>query len=271
MTDESVLEAQRRLWAGGDYSAIAPHLLPVSVETLDVAGVTAGQEVLDVGVGDGNTAIEAARRGAVVTGLDISPQQLELARRRIAAEGLSVELREGNAEALPFDDASFDLVVSVLGVIFAPDHARAVAEMARVCRPGGVVAVAAWVDSGWFRIWRDRAQRLVPATPAADGPRPDLWGQPGEPGRRLQAAGLDTREEPRDFYWSFPTTRDCAAFFLEVAPPFTAFQQSATEAGHGDEVLPLLLSAMDEVNVATDGTCRLLSPYVVAVGRRHEA
>jgi SAM-dependent methyltransferase len=269
MTDEKVLEAQRRLWAAGDYPAIARHLLPISVETLDVVGVGPGQQVLDVGVGDGNTAIEAARRGAVVTGLDISPAQLDKARRRITAEGLSVELHEGHAEDLPFADASFDVVVSVLGVIFAPDHERAVAELARVCRPGGTVAVTAWVDDSWFRLWRDRAARLVPPAPPDDGgPRPDLWGQPGEAARRLAAAGLDAHEERRDFFWSFPTAQAAATFFLEVAAPFMALKQAAAEAGRGHEVLPELVAAMDEVNAATDGTCRLPSPYLVAVGRR---
>lgn len=268
MTDEKVLEAQRRVWAAGDYPAIARHLRPISVETLELAGVAAGQQVLDVGVGDGNTAIEAARRGAAVTGLDISPDLLDKARRRIAAEGFHVELHEGHAEDLPFADATFDAVVSVLGVIFAPDHERAVAELARVCRPGGTVAVTAWVDVSWFRTWRERADRLVPMAPPEGGPRPDLWGQPGEAVRRLRAAGLDAREEVRDFDWSFPTSEAAATFFLDTAAPFIAFKQAAVAAGRGDEVLPELVAAMDEVNVATDGTCRLPSPYVVAVGRR---
>src|SRR6478609_872549 len=136
-------EAQRRIWAAGDYSVVARQFLPMSVETVEAVGVRAGDRVLDVGTGNGNAAIEAARRGATVTGIDLTPEQVDLARKRCADEGLDVDLRVGNAEALDVPDASYDVVLSVLGVIFAPDHARALGEMARACRPRGTVAMTA--------------------------------------------------------------------------------------------------------------------------------
>jgi SAM-dependent methyltransferase len=270
MTADEVLAAQRKLWARGDYPALARHMVPISVETLDLAGVAPGDQVLDVGVGDGNTAAEAARRGATVTGIDLSPDQLDKARARLVAEGLDVDLHEANAEELPFPDGRFDVVVSVLGVIFAPDHARATAEMVRVCRPGGTVAITAWQDTAWFRTWRDRAMPLVTPDPsAAAGPRPDLWGDADEMTRRLGAAGIEATVHERPFHWSFPSCEAAARFFLETASGFIAFKEAATAAGHGDQVLPTLEAALEDVNEATDGTCRAPSPILVAVGRRH--
>src|SRR5947207_555502 len=111
------VEAQRRLWAAGDYTVVARQLLPMSVETVEAANVRPGDRVLDVGTGNGNAAIEAARRGATVTGIDVTPEQVELAGERCAEEDVEVDLRIGNAEALDVPDAGFDVVLSVMGVI----------------------------------------------------------------------------------------------------------------------------------------------------------
>lgn len=271
VTDGGVLAAQRALWSKGDYPTLARHMVPISVGTLDLVGVSPGDRVLDVGVGDGNTSLEAARRSAVVTGLDLNPDQLGRARARSAAEGVDVELVEGNAEELPFEDGRFDLVVSVLGVIFAPDHARAAAELARACRPGGRVAVTAWQDAGWFRSWRDRAQQVLPSDPpaAGAGPRPDAWGSPDELERRLAGAGIEvTAVHVRPFHWTFPSAEAAVELFLRTASGFIAFQEAATAAGRGDEVVPALLAALEDADEATDGTCRVASPYLVGVGRR---
>src|SRR5689334_8898927 len=118
MTDDALLDAQRRLWSLGDYAAVAKHLHTISEQLVSAVAVAPGDEVLDVAVGDGNAAILAAQAGGRVTGADLTPAQLDLARARCAAEGVDVDLREGNAEALPFPDASFDVVVSSMGLIF---------------------------------------------------------------------------------------------------------------------------------------------------------
>ena len=134
--NERALDAQVRIWSSGDYPVIARRLLPISLALIDAVGIGPGDQVLDVGVGNGNAAIEAARRGAQVTGIDLTPIQIERARARCVDEQVEVDLRVGNAEHLDVPDASFDQVLSVMGVIFAPDHERAVAEMARAARPG---------------------------------------------------------------------------------------------------------------------------------------
>ncbi|HEY3143845.1 MAG TPA: class I SAM-dependent methyltransferase [Acidimicrobiales bacterium] len=267
MSDDAVLQAQRFMWSVGDYSALARRLLPLTVELLDALGDIAGTRLLDVGVGDGNTAIEAAHRGASVAGLDLTPEMLDLARGRASAEGVSLELHEGNAESLPFDDASFDVVVSVMGMIFAPDHVRAMAELARVCRPGGTVAITAWAEGGWYEPWRSRAAKLVPA-PASTGPTADDWGIPAEAARRFAAVGLTVEIEEGTLPWLFPSPVAAVDFFLESAGPFIAFQQAATEAGHGDEVRGAVLAAIEESNTATDGTCAIPTPYILVLGKR---
>jgi SAM-dependent methyltransferase len=272
MTDDQVLEGQRRLWSAGDYPAVARHLEPASMALLDAIGLQPGARVLDVGVGTGNTALEAARRGATVTGIDLTPRQLELAADRAAVEGLSIELHEANAEDIPFPDGAFDAVVSVFAVIFAADHARSAAEMARVCAPGGTVAITTWDRSGgWQQSWRSRAEAIT-GPPPPGGPRPDEWGVPDEAVRRLEAAGLDdVTAEARELRWSFPGVDEAAAWFLSSAPPFILFQQAAAAAGRGDDVVPAVRDAVAGCNAATDGTVELPAPYFLVTGRTPEA
>jgi SAM-dependent methyltransferase len=266
--DDAMAEAQRWMWAAGDYSLVAQRLLPISVETVEAVGVQPGQTVLDVGVGDGNTAIEAARRGAVVTGVDLTPEQVERARARAANGGLELDLRVGDAEELDLPDASFDLVVSVMAAIFAPDHVAAAREMVRVCRSGGTVAMTAWAEHGWAVAWKERARELVPVPPGG-GPDPDAWGRPDTMRQRLEDAGLrDVEVEEREFHWSFPSTDDAVDFFLAHAGPFIAFRQAAEAAGNGDEVRPAIVAALDESNQAVDGSLRVLAPYVLGRGTK---
>jgi len=263
---EEAAEGQRRVWTIGAYPVIARHLLPISVETVEAIGIGAGDRVLDVGVGTGNAAIEAARRGAAVTGVDLTPAQIELARARCASEGVEVDLRVGDAEALEVPDAGFDVVLSVMGVIFAPDHARAVAELARVCRPAGTVAITAWAGGGWSSRWRTRAAHLVPPPPPGS-PAPDEWGEPDEVVRRFAIAGLDAAVEERRFAFRFPSVEDGLEVFLGAAGPFVAFMEMASAVGRGDEARQELRAAIEESNEADDRTCLLPAPYLLAVAR----
>ena len=266
MSDHAA-DAQRRVWTIGDYPTIARHLLPISVETVAALGLRPGDRVLDVGVGTANAAIEAARHGAVVTGVDLTPAQIERARDRCAGEGVEIDLRVADAQALGLPDSSFDVVISVMGVIFAPDHARAASEMARVCRPGGTVAITSWAGGGWSSRWRARISHLLPAPPPGS-PVPDDWGDPEEVVRRLGAAGLEATVEERPFDFRFSSVDAALETFLGASGAFVQTMETASALGHGEAALGELRAVMVEANRAGDGACLLPAPYLLATARR---
>src|SRR5436305_12730042 len=174
---------QQNVWASGDFSVVAARIVFQAEHLCEAADLQAGWRVLDVATGSGNAALAAARRGCEAVGIDYVPALLQRGRARAAAEQLDVEFVEGDAENLPFPDASFDAVVSVYGAMFAPDHDRAAAELARVCRPGGRIALASWTPDGFigetFRIF----SRYLPPAP---GLRPPVhWGDQGYLGSLL--------------------------------------------------------------------------------------
>jgi SAM-dependent methyltransferase len=171
---DAVKERQRRMWASGDYAAVAARIHPIAERLCETADLIRGARVLDVATGSGNAAIAAARRDCEVVGIDYVPGLLERARARARAEGLRVELLEADAEALPFDDASFDAVLSVVGVMFAPDQEQAATELLRVCRPGGTIALASWTPEGFIGDLLRTVTRYAPPPP---GVRPAVeWG-----------------------------------------------------------------------------------------------
>lgn len=266
MTPDEAADAQRQMWTLGDYAAVAERLLPISKSVVSELPITAGTRLLDVAVGDGNAAIEAARRGARVTGIDLTPAQIDKARARVAAAGLDIDLHVGDAERLPFAGDSFDVVTSVMGVIFAPDHRRAASELARVVRPGGTVAITSWAESGWGVTWRRRAAELLPPAPP-EAPSPDTWGDPVEAVRRLQDVGLVAVATVRPFAWEFPSSRTAVEFFVDRAGPFVMFMAAAEAAGKGDAARRALQESIDEANVAADG-CAFDAPYVSVIASR---
>jgi ubiquinone/menaquinone biosynthesis C-methylase UbiE len=173
----AVKTRQQVAWSSGDFHVIAARIVLVAEHLCDTADLHAGWRVLDVATGSGNAAIAAARHGATAVGVDYVPSLLERGRRRAAAEGLPVELVEGDAEALPFGDASFDAVTSVFGTMFAPDHRKAAEELLRVCRPGGTIALASWSPEGFIgELFRTTASHVPPP---AGVQSPMLWGTEG--------------------------------------------------------------------------------------------
>ena len=178
MTDFTELKKkQRATWALGEYDRIADGLTISTDQTLRVAKIRPGERVLDIATGTGITAIAARERGAAVTGVDLTPELLAVARKKASDAGFSdIDFREGDAEALPFADATFDVVISTCGHMFAPDQPKVAAELARVTRPGGRVVFLAWTPEGglggWFRI----TNRHVPPPPGLASPF--NWGDP---------------------------------------------------------------------------------------------
>ena len=168
-------ERQHAVWATGDYAQVARLIAEVGELCVERAGIDAGMDVLDVATGTGNAAIPAAVRGADVTGLDLTPELFEAARARADEAGVDVEWVEGDAEALPFADASFDRVLSTFGVQFAPRHRVTAAELVRVCRPGGRIVMCNWTPDGMTGEGFKLMARYSPKPPSWVSP-PALWG-----------------------------------------------------------------------------------------------
>ncbi len=166
--------AAKATWAAGDFPKMGVELAIVGEQLCDAVPIYAGDRVLDVGTASGNTAISAARRRAIVTAVDLVPTLLDYARRRAKIEGFDIEFRESNAMALPFGNASFDVVVSTFGAIFAPDPVATAAEMARVCRPGGKIAMANWTPRSLIAELFVLLARY--SNPAAKVDAPNQWG-----------------------------------------------------------------------------------------------
>lgn len=174
--DQALKDRHRTMWALGDYPALADEVITgLGARLVEVAGVHAGQQVLDVAAGSGNASIPAALTGASVIASDLTPDLLAAGRARAAARGAHLDWQAADAEALPWPARSFDVVLSCLGVMFAPHHEVAAAEMARVCRPGGRIALLSWTPSGFVgRMFATMKPYAPPPPPGAQPPT--LWG-----------------------------------------------------------------------------------------------
>src|SRR6185436_11854879 len=165
---------QQTMWASGDFAVIGTTLQIVGELLCEAADVGGGEKVLDVAAGNGNATLAAARHFARVTSTDYVPALLERGRRRAEAEGLDVTFQVADAEALPYEAASFDVVLSTFGVMFAPDHPQAASELMRVCRPGGRIGLASWTPTGFLGQLFRVVARYVPPAPGVQSPL--LWG-----------------------------------------------------------------------------------------------
>jgi SAM-dependent methyltransferase len=170
----AIKQRQQQIWASGDFAMVATGTLIVGELLCESLDVRSGQQVLDVATGSGNTALAAARRWGEVTGIDFVPALLERARERAACERLPITFQEGDAESIPFADASFDVVLSTFGAIFAPDQEKVASELLRVCRPSGKIGMANWTPDSFVAETQRISARYVPPPPELKSPL--LWG-----------------------------------------------------------------------------------------------
>jgi ubiquinone/menaquinone biosynthesis C-methylase UbiE len=169
----------RTMWALGDYPAVASQLIPeLGQELVEACGIAPGQRVLDVAAGSGNAAVPAALAGADVVASDLTPELLERGRRQAEADGVQLTWEVADAEALPYDDAAFDTVMSCVGVMFAPNHQASADELVRVTKPGGTIGVLSWTPQGFIGQMFAAMRPYAPAPPPGAQP-PPLWGDEG--------------------------------------------------------------------------------------------
>ena len=211
--DDVALKAKHRaMWALGDYAAVASEIIAEVGEALvETVGITAGQRVLDVAAGSGNAALPAARRGADVVATDLTPELLDVGRRAAEADGLTLTWETADAEALPYDDGSFDAVISCVGVMFAPHHQVAADELVRVTRSGGTIGLLSWTPEGFIGQMFATMKPYAPPPPPGAQP-PPLWGHVDHVRELLgdRVTDLDARQQTLrvDHYASGAEFRD---------------------------------------------------------------
>lgn len=242
-------------WAQGDYARVAEVLLPASALLAERAAIGAGDRVLDVAAGTGNLAMLAAQAGADVVACDITPALIDVGRARCTAAGLAVEWVEADAQGLPLPDDAFDTVASVFGAIFAPDPQRAAAELFRVARPGGTVALTAWVPEGWNGAFMRLLGEVAEAPPGAVPP--PQWGVEEVLRERLSPYAATLEVSRHAISWPAATPDELVAFLEEAAPPLAAARAALSPERYA-QLRADMLAAFGEDGAAP-------APYLLAV------
>lgn len=255
---------QQIAWGSGDYAVVGTTLQIVGETLCEAVDLRSNQRVLDVAAGNGNATLAAARRFAEVVSTDYVGSLLERGKQRAQAERLNVTFQEADAEALPFADGSFDVVLSTFGVMFTPNQEQAAAELLRVCRPGGKIGLANWTPESFVGQLFKTIGKYVPPAPGVQSPA--LWGSK----QRLDALfapGASVAATSRNFIFRYrsplhwlDTFRD---FYGPVVKAFAAIEPAAREALAAD-----LLALVERFNGATDGTMVVPGEYLEVIATR---
>lgn len=266
-TEMEALKARlKATWMAGDYGHFAKYLEPGALQFLERLAIAPGTRMLDVGCGAGQIAIPAARAGAQVSGVDIALNLVEQARTWARAEEVDVRFEEGDAELLRYDDASFDLVVSLIGAMFAPRPERVARELLRTCRPGGRIVMANWTPEGFVGQLFKTVGKHLPPPPLM--PSPLLWGKEAVVHERLGdgTATLQMTRRQYPFHYPFSPPEVVEHFRTYYGPinrAFAALDEAKQLALRGD-----LEQLWAEHNQATDGSTRYESEYLEVVAVR---
>jgi ubiquinone/menaquinone biosynthesis C-methylase UbiE len=266
-TELKALKAkQQGAWSSGDYAIVGTTLQIVGEELCEAVDLRAGQRVLDVAAGNGNATLAAARRFAEVVSTDYVPSLLARGRERATAEGLPVEFREADAEALPFDDASFDVVLSTFGVMFTADHDKAASELVRVCKRGGKIGMANWTPDGFIgQIFKTLGKHLPPPAGAKS---PALWGTRARLAEMFDPHATSIKSVPRNFVFRYRSPEHFMEIFRTYYGPvhkaFLALQPDAQAALESD-----MKAMIAQFNASGDSTVVVPGEYLQIVVTRH--
>lgn len=257
-------QRQRQMWSTGNFPEIAATIQSASDAVVGRLYIEPGQDLLDVATGTGNAAVPAAQLGARVVGLDIVPELLVVARERATAAGVDAEFIEGDAEALPFDDATFDRVSSTFGVMFAPRQQQAANELVRVTRPGGRIAVAAWTPEGLNgQMFKTVGSHLPPLPPELQPPV--LWGVEQHVGELFSAPGLEVTSERLAVSVTWDSPDAWVSYCEEVLGPVVLAKAALEPQGKWDAARADLLALYEGANHAADGTLDAEAEYLLTV------
>jgi ubiquinone/menaquinone biosynthesis C-methylase UbiE len=271
-TDElqTLKDGHRRMWASGDYARAAEPVTGVGEQVVASAGVRPGADVLDVAAGTGNAAIPAALAGANVTAIDLTPELFVAGRRRAKEAGVEIEWIAADAEALPFEDESFDTVLSSLGVQFVPRHAVVAAELVRVCRPGGTIALGNWAADGFIgRFWTTMGPYMPP--PPAYASPPAGWGRPEHVDQLFAEHPVELELERHAVDFEAESAEAYVEFLSDFYGPLVQARAKLSEAGRWDELHRELVVVGNELNADEDGGFRVASEYIVTLARKRRA
>jgi ubiquinone/menaquinone biosynthesis C-methylase UbiE len=257
----------RKMWASGEYAEIVEKIADAGRTTVAAAEIGGEDKVLDVGCGTGNATIPAAQTGADVTGLDLTPRLLEEGRAAAAEAGVEIDWIEGDAEQLPFEDGEFDAVVSVFGCMFAPDHRAAATELARVVKPGGRLAVAAWTPEGSIGRFFVTVAGHMPPPPEGFQP-PILWGSEDHIRELFDGTGieLDFKQAKVEFEGDSP--EEFMAEYERKLPPIVTAKVMLEPEGKWEALRADLLELYKSENLAEDGSYRSDGEYLLTTGKK---
>jgi SAM-dependent methyltransferase len=259
---------QQEMWTLGDYATFGELLQPAADALVARVSVTAGMRVLDVATGTGNAAIAAAAAGGRVTGLDLTPELFDAARSRARVGGWDIDWIEGDAEHLPFADHSFERVLSVFGVMFAPDHRRAAGELARVLAPGGTIGVCSWTIEGAFgRMIRLMMSRQPPTSGFV--PPPGLWGNQGYVTELFSGLDVTMSFERDHVVFQHDSAETWITYLEQVFGPIIFAKAALQESGGWDALRTDLINLYSSLTESTDGSLRVPAEYLTAIVRKH--
>ncbi len=262
----SLKDTARLMWAAGDYPAIARMHADAGLATAKRADAGPGVRLLDVACGDGNVAIPAALAGASVTALDLTPELLEAGRPRAAREAATIEWVLGDAEELPFADGSFDAVTSNFGAIYAPCHAVAAAELARVCRPGGRIVLTVWAPDGYNSRLSEVGSAYVPPPPMPEPP--SSWADPEHVRACFEGTEVELSFERDVARARFPSIEDAVELMARSFGPVVLARERLIQEGRWEEARAAVTVEHERWAEPVDGGIEIPMEYVVIVGRK---